>query len=559
MKKAIVSFKDFSFRYKNQESFTLKNINLDIYEGEKILILGASGSGKSTLGNCINGIIPNQYKGEIKGSCHIKGNDLTKSDIFTLSKVVGTVLQDSDAQFVGLSVAEDIAFSLENINVTVFKMKEMVKKAAKRVEIDKSLDKQPYFLSGGEKQRVAVAGILHEDIDILLLDEPLAALDPKMGLNMIDLIDSLSMEGKTAIIIEHRLEDVLHKKIDRVVLMSDGEIVCIKTPDELIAEGLLKEYGIREPLYISAIRNFFGNLKQSENLTNIEKIDFSKYPNLLLEDIDEKEKKEEEILISLKNVKFEHSDDFSMYISNLEIRSGERIAILGENGSGKSSLSKLLVGLLKEKSGEIIRKNNPKSIKEISELISLVLQNPNRMLVADTVYEEIALALKLRKYSDTEIEKRVSEVLGIIGLKGKRNWPISMLSYGQKKRLSVGIMLALNPKCLILDEPTAGQDYRHYREMMEFVQRINEEKNITIIFITHDMHLALEYTDRAIVLENGKIIADDATYNILNDENIVKRASLKKTSIFDFANKFNVPSHKVIKNFIKKEREKINE
>lgn len=567
MTEPIISFKNFSFSYQSQQSDTLHDINLDIYPGEKILILGASGSGKSTLGNCINGLIPNQYKGKIKGSCLVNGLDITKSDIFSLSQTVGTVLQDSDAQFVGLNVAEDITFGLENMNTPRATMTKFIHKVAERVGILDQLEVLPYSLSGGQKQRVSVAGILNDENEILLLDEPLAALDPQMGQTMIELIDDLNKtDGKTVIMIEHRFEDVLHRSIDRVVLMDAGKIVAIETPDELILSNLLVEHGIREPLYISALKNMYGGLKQETKLTNLETINLLPYQNetqhaqikVLNEQIKTQSqvlKDSEQEIINIDHIQFGYDDSIFINIDQLVIREGERIAIVGENGSGKTTLARLLTGVIKPQSGSIQRAGNPESIQEIAQTIGYVMQNPNQMLVTDNVFNEVAFALQLRNYSTSEIEERVFKVLKITGLYGKRNWPISALSYGQKKRLSVAVVLALEPKCLILDEPTAGQDYAHYRDMMEFVNKLNTEQNIAIIFITHDMHLALEYTDRALVIEDGQIIADAPTFEILDNGPLVKRASLKETSIFDFARQMNYPVNKFLQTFIQRERE----
>lgn len=559
-KKIVISFKDFSFQYQSQQQPTLKNINLDIYAGEKILLLGASGSGKSTLGNCINGLIPNQYKGVITGTCTVCEEDITTSSIFDLSKYVGSVLQDSDAQFVGLSVAEDIAFALENQNMPRQEMLPLVAKAAERVGIIDQLALLPYALSGGQKQRVSVAGVLHETIQVLLLDEPLAALDPHMGEVMIELIDSLNEhEKQTVVMIEHRFEEVLHRRVDRVVLMDKGEIVTILTPDELLASDLLQQYGIREPLYISALKKMYGGLQQQTQLTNVEDVDLTGYTTDSVVEEPVIDSISSMNMIELKDVVFGYDEKKPLIrISQLTIRQGERIAIVGENGSGKTTLARLLTGVVHPTQGMITRSGNPESIQEIASLIGYVMQNPNQMLVTSTVYEEVALALKLRQRPEKEIEERVKEVLEITGLYKMRNWPISALSYGQKKRLSVAVVLVLKPKCLILDEPTAGQDYAHYREMMDFVDRLQKEQQITVIFITHDMHLALEYTDRGLVMDKGQIIADRPIFEVLNDDELIQKASLKKTSIFRLAERLNQPIIPFVQTFIKKERE-VNE
>lgn len=552
MPEPIISFKNFTFKYGSNTEPTLKNINLDIYPKEKVLILGPSGCGKSTLGNCINGLIPNQFKGEMKGECRIKGKNLRDSSIFALSKHVGTILQDADAQFVGLSVKEDIAFVLENRNTPVPEMRKLTEEAAKRLNVIHLLESLPYDLSGGQKQKVSIAGILQDDVDIILLDEPLAALDPDSGVSMMKLINTLNEEDKAIVIIEHRFEDVLTIDIDKVVLMDKGEIVAIMTVDEIIKSGLLVKYGIKEPLYISVLRDLKYDFSEKSGLGKIDNLDFSDVDvSEIINSEEPPEKELGETIINIENMKFSYSDSDFISIDNLKIRQGEMIALLGENGSGKSTISNLLTGILKPKSGKIDIVGNPESIKEIAEKIGYVMQNPNQMLVCGTLTEEMTLALTLRNYPKEKKEEICADILKKIGLYGYRNWPSNSLSYGQRKRLSVGVMLALNPNCLILDEPTAGQDFGHYLEIMKFVKELNEKHGITIIFITHDMHLALEYTQRSIVLENGKVIADDETFKILSDDDLIKRTALKKTSLFTLAEKLNVAPKALLSFYLK--------
>lgn len=433
----IISFKQFTFKYETQQKPTLIDINLDIYPGEKILILGPSGSGKSTLGNCINGLIPNHFEGTISGECIIDNQLVTEHSIFDISKSVGTILQDSDAQFVGLSVGEDIAFSLENQAVSQVEMAQKVYHAAKIVGVSDMLNQLPYALSGGQKQRVAMAGILHENIKILLLDEPLAALDPKMGEKMVELIDQLNQKKQlTTVVIEHRLEEVLHRSIDRIVLMDKGRIVTITTPNELLHSSLLKEYGIREPLYISALKNIFVDVVLPKQIDSLDHMDLSNLRLIYSNEITTKNQLTNDTmpkLVEIDHVAFSYDKRPFISIDKLMISAGERIAILGENGSGKTTLARLLTGVCQPNAGQIKRMGNPTTLKEIAGLIGYVMQNPNHMLVEDIVYDEVKLALEKRNYSETEIDEIVRDVLEITGLYSRRNWPINALSYGQKK------------------------------------------------------------------------------------------------------------------------------
>ena len=543
MKKKIIEFKDFTFKYRVQAKPTLKNINLTIYEGEKVLIVGPSGSGKSTLAHCINGLTPFYYQGTSTGSLKIMEKEAKDMGIFEISKMVGTVLQDPDSQFIGLTVAEDIAFKLENDCTPQSKMKSMVKKVSKLVGIDKQLDSSPYSLSGGQKQRVTLAGVTVDDVDILLFDEPLASLDPATGKNAIKLIDKIKHEtDKTIIIIEHRLEDVLHCDVDRIIVMDEGMIIADMSADELISSDVLKKSGIREPLYITALKYAGVNITPDMKPGHINTIDTSKCKENLEKwnnhSYVDKVKNESETLLELKNVSFKYEKDKPILNDiSFKINKGEMVSIVGKNGAGKSTISKLICGFYKQTSGEILLNNRDitnDSIKERAEKIGIVMQNPNQMISKTMIYDEVALGLKFRGFKDEDIKKRVYETLKICGLYEYRNWPISALSYGQKKRVTIASILVLNPEIIILDEPTAGQDFRHYNEIMEFLVELNK-KGVTIIMITHDMHLMLEYTNRAIVLADGMKLADDTSASILTNSEVIKQANLKETSVYELA------------------------
>ncbi len=563
MKKAIVEFKDFSFKYKTQTETTLKNINLTLYHGEKILILGPSGSGKSTLANCINGLIPFSYDGEITGSLKVAGIETKDASIFELSKHVGTVQQDTDAQFVGLSVGEDIAFSLENRSTPREVMLEKVDDAARTVGMENFLIEPPFHLSGGQKQKVALAGILHDEEEILLFDEPLAALDPAMGMTAVDLIDQIYREkNKTILIIEHRLEDVLYRHVDRIILVDGGQIQLDSTPDELLCSGMLKEHGIREPLYISALKNAGIQFTPEDHLDQIEELDISKYQKAILEEMkavsEYQVPPKEELLVRASHVTFAYERRKALEDVSFDIHRGEKIAIVGKNGAGKSTMAKLLCGIIRPSSGEIfINGTNylSMSIREIGQKIGYVMQNPNQMIVKDIIADEVRLALTLNQFSQEDIDKRVADTLKMCGLYPMRNWPVSVLSYGQRKRVTIASILALQPEIIILDEPTAGQDYKHYTEIMNFLEEINRDYHITILFITHDMHLAIEYTDRAIVFADGKCIADDYVFKVLSDSEIIKTANLKQTSLVTLAKQAGIDPEAFIRHFIEVERE----
>lgn len=542
----IIEFKNYSFKYNSQVEPTLRDIDLAVYPGEKILIIGPSGSGKSTLANCINGLVPFSYAGDSTGELYIGGKKPEDLGIFGLSKTVGTVLQDTDGQFIGLTVAEDIAFVLENDCMEEEKMRKRVDAIAEIVDVKNLLHHAPGELSGGQKQRVSMAGVMIDDVDILLFDEPLANLDPATGKRAIALIDSIQKEQKkTILIIEHRLEDALYKDVDRIVVVGDGTIVADMTPDELLSGDILKQQGIREPLYVTALKHAGCEIAAKDHPAHVETMDFAPYQAKVQDWFASaahplKEKRKEQVL-AVEHLSFAYDDKHPiLHDIDFSVQKGEMLSIVGKNGAGKTTLSNLICGFYEPSEGRILLDGqdiSPLSIKERGERIGLVMQNPNQMISKAMIYEEVALGLAVRGVPEEEIKERVYETLKICGLYPFRNWPISALSFGQKKRVSIASILVMKPEIMILDEPTAGQDYHHYTEIMEFLKRVNEEYGTTIIMITHDMHLMLEYTDRAIVIADGHMISDDTPANILTNREISDRAYLKQTSLYDMAEK----------------------
>lgn len=542
MKEAIIELKDFSFQYKAQSEPTLKGINLTIYEGEKVLIVGPSGSGKSTIGQCLNGIIPNIYKGMSSGQFLIRGKEAFDLSIYEKSHLVSTVLQDTDGQFIGLSVAEDLAFALENDMVELESMKSRVHTWAERLDLSKLLDHRPQDLSGGQKQRVSLAGVLIDESPILLFDEPLANLDPKSGQDIIDLIDQIHEEqGTTTIIIEHRLEDVLYRPIDRVILINQGQVLFNGRPDELLRTTLLAENGIREPLYLTTLRQLGQDISKLPYLDNVGKLPLEDLSVDILVPNFEKSA-EVEVILELGHLNFAYREGQPILKDlSLTIPKGQRLAIVGKNGAGKSTLAKAICGFIQTEGtyfskGEDIKGD---SVKERAERVGYVLQNPNQMISSTMVFDEVALGLRLRNVPEDQIESRVHQALKTCGLYEFRKWPISALSYGQKKRVTIASILVLGPEVLVLDEPTAGQDQRNYTEIMDFLDEL-QQKGHTIIMITHDMQLMLDYSDRAIVVTDGQILADLTPAELLTQPEILRRANLKETSIFALANRLGV-------------------
>ncbi len=540
----IISFKDFGFKYSVQKEPTLHHIDLDIYPGEKILIAGPSGCGKSTLVSCLNGLAPFAYAGEYTGSLKIRGREARDTDIFERSKVIGTVLQDSDAQFVGLTVAEDIAFALENDQVEVDAMHERVREVAGLVNVQGHLQHAPGDLSGGQKQRVSLAGVLVDDVDVLLFDEPLANLDPATGESAIELIDRIGWDGgKTVIIIEHRLEDVLHRDIDRVILMDEGRILADMSPRELLCSDLLSRTGIREPLYITALKYAGVTVRPDICPEHIETLRLSEDDRAKVRDWfehlpDPAPNELGEALLDAENISFAYPNGHqALEDISFSVRRGEMTAIAGRNGAGKSTMCKLICGFEKQQKGRILLAGEDAadlSIKERAEHVGYVMQNPNQMISKVFIKDEVGLGLVLRGRSAEEIDAAVEETLKTCSLSPFIDWPVSALSYGQKKRVTIASILSLRPDMIMLDEPTAGQDFRRYTEIMEFLEELNRS-GVTVVLITHDMHLMLEYAHRTLVFSEGHLLADDTPAAVLSDPALIEAASLKKTSLYDLA------------------------
>ena len=537
----VISFEDFGFQYTAQAEPTLYDINLKIRKGEKVLIAGPSGCGKSTLAHCINGLIPGSYPGKITGRLTVGGKNALDLGLFGLSKIVGTVLQDSDGQFIGLTVAEDIAFALENDCIPTEQMRKEVERIAELVDVKHVLRHAPHEISGGQKQRVGLGGVMVGQVDVLLFDEPLANLDPATGKQAMVLIDEIQKRtGCAVIIIEHRVEDVLYRPVDRIVVMGEGRIQYDGDPDMLFCSDLLQERGIREPLYVTALKYAGVELTQKMRPSYLPELVLSENQKALVRNWFDRQPAaeivpEREVLLRVDDLDFTYEGGHhALRGIGAIIHKGEMISIVGTNGAGKSTFSKVVCGFEKQQSGILELKGvdlSTLSIKERADHIGYVMQNPNQMISKTRIFDEVALGLRNRGISEEEIRTRVEETLKICGLYPFRNWPVSALSYGQKKRVTIASILVLKPEIILLDEPTAGQDLNHYTEIMDFLSELNRQ-GMTVVLITHDMHLMLEYTPRAIVFHGGQVIADNSAAEILNSPEIVETAHLKETSLY---------------------------
>ena len=564
-RKPIISFRNFSFQYRAQKRPTLTDIDLEIYPGERVLIAGPSGSGKSTLAGCINGLNPFSNPGACTGTLTVDGVDAPHSSLVELSAHVGTVLQDPDGQFIGLTVGEDIAFALENSCTPQDEMHAITRHAAQLVGIENHLGYAPHELSGGQKQRVSLAGVMVDQVKILLFDEPLANLDPATGKQAIELIDEIQKKTDTTVlIIEHRLEDVLWRNVDRIVLVNGGTILADLRPDELLSGSLLAENGIREPLYVTALRYAGVDITPDKHPAHVD--------SLVLDDTDTQKLRdwftarprpaaqpEREPLLEVKGLSFGYQKgQQTLRDVSFSIGKGEMVSIVGRNGAGKSTLSKLICGFETPDAGEIFLNGKPlaeENIRRRARHIGYVMQNPNQMISKTMIYEEVALGLQRSGLTEEQIREKVEATLRVCGLYPFRNWPISALSFGQKKRVTIASVLVLDPELILLDEPTAGQDFRHYTDIMEFLRGLNA-RGVTVVMITHDMHLMLEYTRRALVFCDGRLIADRTAAAVLCDPALVEQAALKETSLYTLANRCSIaPAQEFVERFIEQDRE----
>ncbi|MGO2314100.1 MAG: ABC transporter ATP-binding protein [Brachybacterium tyrofermentans] len=576
----LLELRGYTFQYRAQAEPTLHDIDLTVRRGEKIAIVGASGSGKSTLLHALDGLIPHHFRGTASGTVRVAGNDPAQVPLVETATVIGTVLQDSNSQFVGLTVAEDIAFSLENQQVPRAEMPSRIRRAAELAGIGDRLEDAPQALSGGQQQRVAIAGVLVDDVEVLLLDEPLANLDPASGRAAVELLDDLHRDhGRTIVMVEHRLEDVLHRDVDRVVLMSDGRIIADAAPDQVLASGLLEEHGIRPPLHVTALRYAGAPVTAAQRPSRSTDIALTTQQveavRAWVEEgspddgsADAQRSRDERsgdagIALDLRDVRCEipvDPDRSSVVLEGItaQVRRGEMLGVLGSNGAGKSTLARVICGFESLSGGELrigAVDAHGWSLAERGEHIGFVLQEPGQMLSRPLLTEEIALGLRARGIAEDEVARRTTTVLEACGLAPFRSWPVSALSHGQKKRVTIACVLALEPEVLILDEPTAGQDFAHYTEFMDFLRTLHAA-GTTVLLITHDMHLALEYADRVLVLSQGRLLADEDPAVVLTDPALSARADLVTTGLYDLARRCGIEDpHRLVHRFVAVDRE----
>ncbi len=502
-----------SFRYRRREDLALQDISFAVQPGQILLIAGASGCGKTTLARCINGLIPRSYKGEIQGSILLYGQDPSSLSLARVSQLVGTVLQDPERQILGIRVVNEVAFGLENLGLSRSEIIERVDEALEHLGILHLRERETFNLSGGEKQKVALAGVLAMKPGILLLDEPLASLDPASAQEALSLVRRLADEGMTILMVEHRVEDVLNIHPDRVLFMKEGRIHFDGPPDQLDENVDYHEVKLPAPLIIQ----------------HAAAAPPASYPHPLL--FSEADKSQ--ILVQFRDVSFSYDEERSVLKGiNLDIRQGDVIAVLGANGAGKTTLVKHAIGLLKPKHGEVLvngKKTTDLSVAEIASNLGYVFQSPSHMLFAPSVQEELAFGPKNLGHSEDDIQKQVAEAIRIVNMAGLEEQPPLALSFGQQKRVSIAAILSMQSKILVMDEPTAGQDYKNYLNFMDAILGLPSFK--AILFITHDIDMAVIYANRVLLMHAGNLEADGSPQEVLSNFDLLHRCRVTPTSL----------------------------
>jgi len=504
-----------SFRYRDRKGTAIHNISFEAQPGEVLLIAGASGCGKTTLIRAINGLIPRSYKGEISGRVVVFGEDVKDWKLSQISQKVGTVLQDPERQILGTKVLNEVAFGLENLSLPRSEIFTRVDEALGFLKITHLRNRETFSLSGGEKQKVALAGVLAMRPSILLLDEPLASLDPASAQETLDAVRALADQGLTVLLVEHRVEDVLRIKPERVMFLSEGEIRYLGE-----AEGLSKVVNYHE-VKLPA-QQIVERARQDPPPAEIKVL-----PGV------SSVGDEKEALVKFQDVVFGYDADVEiLHGLNLEINRGDVIAVLGPNGAGKTTFVKHAIGLLKPKSGSVLvngRDTREASVAEIANMLGYVFQSPSHMLFAPTVREELAFGPQNLKHPKGQIETEVKEALKIVNLSEKIDDPPLALSFGQQKRVSIAAILAMHSKILVMDEPTAGQDYQNYMNFMDSILQLPGFE--AILFITHDVDLAAIYANRVLMVNDGRLVADGTPQDVLRDFDRLKANRLVPTSL----------------------------
>jgi energy-coupling factor transport system ATP-binding protein len=511
-----------SFQYRTRPEIAIEEISFDLKPGEMLLIAGASGCGKTTLARCINGLIPRSYGGKRQGKVLLHGKDVSEMQIAEVAQVVGTLLQDPERQIVASNVFNEIAFGPENLGMPRAEIVERVDQAMKRLKLEYLRERETFNLSGGEKQKVALAGVLTMNPSILLLDEPLASLDPASSYEALDVFRSLADEGRTVVLIEHRVEDAIAARPDRLLYMEDGRVKYLGPIHDLPKEIDHRQVKLPAQWVVSRVRAENEAIKPAPRL----EVRGSSEPLVVFEDVD-----------------FRYNDESPLILENvnLKINRGDLIAVLGPNGAGKSTLVKHAIGLLKPTRGHVLvggQDTRKMTVAHIARELGYVFQSPTHMLYAPTVREELEFGPKNLKYSQDVIAKAVAESISTVNLNGLEEYPPLGLSFGQQKRTTIAAVLAMQSRIMIMDEPTAGQDFANYTRFMDALCRPENGKESLVsanfaatLFITHDLDLAVTYANRVLLFGDRHVVADGPPEDVLKDIDLLTKYRVRPTSL----------------------------
>jgi energy-coupling factor transporter ATP-binding protein EcfA2 len=500
-----------TFRYHSRSEPALRGASLTLESGELLLVAGASGCGKTTLIRCINGLIPRTYRGDLEGRILLYGQDASEMTMARLSQTVGTVLQDPERQILGSRVLNEVGFGLENLGMPREEILERVDETLDYLDIIHLRDRETFYLSGGEKQKVALAGVLAMRPTILLLDEPLASLDPASAQEALALFRRLADEGVSIVLIEHRVEDALGIHPDRVLYMREGQTAYYGPLGDMMEVVDYQEVKLPAPIVIQRAAEAPQQTFELAIGSN------GRDP-----------------LITFEDVSFAYDEDGPKVIQdvNLTIHKGDVVAVLGPNGAGKTTLVKHAIGLLKPRQGSVWvegRNTRDMSVAQIAHTLGYVFQSPSHMLFAPTVKEELAFGPTNLAYTQDVIDEGVARAIDIVNLKGLEDYPPLALSFGQQKRVSIAAILAMYSKILVMDEPTAGQDYWNYMAFMDSILQMPGFESI--LFITHDLDLAICYASRVILLHEGRIAGDGPPAEVLTNLDLLHRCRIVPTSL----------------------------
>lgn len=510
-----VLVKDLSYRYRTRDEYALRGCSFDARPGELVLIAGASGCGKTTLMRCLNGLIPRSYKGgDLSGTIRLLGNDPSPLKLAEISQMVGTVLQDPEKQIVGAYVLNEVAFGLENLGLPREEILARVDAVLDFLGISHLRDRETFALSGGEKQKVAIAGALVMEPDIILLDEPLASLDPASARETLRLIRQLVDTGKTVLLIEHRVEDALSIEPDLALFLEDGEQRYFGEIDGFLDVVNPRDVKLPAPI---ALRKLGTEHRDGEQAP-----------------YQRERRPDAEPIVSLENVAFGYTPEQTvLHDITVDIRPGDIVGVLGPNGAGKSTLLRHIIGLLEPRAGRVIlegRDTDRLTTAQIAKSVGYVFQSPTHMLFAPTVREELSFGPRNLGFDDERIQRNVVRSLEILDIEDMADMAPLSLSFGQQRRVGIAAILAMESKLLLMDEPTAGQDYRHYIRFMDAIVQMPFD---AVVFITHDIDLAVRYANRVILLADGRIRADGAPEDVLADRSLLEECRLVPTSLLD--------------------------